>query len=121
MNRITTVIKTAVIGFLGANLILIFILFLDYLIEGTKIPWESIGFSNLYGITFSIFFGIMDRPKLETKILKAITISALVVLISSFFTDINKILVTQTCYVLIGIPITKSFVRLIDLFLEKSN
>ena len=122
MNRITTVIKTTILGFIGINLILICILFLDSIDKNTlEIPWEHIGLLNLYGITFSTIFGIMDRPKLEIKLLKAITISALVVFISSFFIDISKNLVTHSYIVLIGIPLTKAVVSIIDILLQKKR
>lgn len=43
MNRITTVIKTTILGFIGINLILICILFLDSIDKNTlEIPWEHI-------------------------------------------------------------------------------
>ena len=83
-------------------------------------PWEYLGFVNLYGMIVSIIFGYMDRPSLEKRILMVIYISALIMLITSFII-VNQVLRFQSVYVLIGIGMGRNIVVLIDLSLSENN
>ena len=120
MTRLITVLKSTIFGFLLVNLFLLIISFIDSAIYEKEMPWEYLGFVNLYGMIVSIIFGYMDRPSLEKRILMVIYISALIMLITSFII-VNQVLRFQSLYVLIGIGVGRNIVVLIDLFLSENN
>jgi len=126
MNRIISVFKITIIGFLGLNLLLIFILTINNYFEGTKIPWENsdfwnyIAFVNLYGIIISLGFGYLNRPNFEKKILNIITICTFICLILSYLLNF-KILIMQSIYILIGVSLGRKLVLLIDVVLNKKK
>jgi hypothetical protein len=83
-------------------------------------PWEFLGFVNLYGMIVSIIFGYMDRPSFEKRLLIVIIISSVVMLITSFIIG-NQVLRFQSLYVLIGIGMGRNIVVLIDMSLSENN
>jgi hypothetical protein len=120
MTRLTTVLKSTIFGFLFVSLFLLIILYIDSVIDGKEMPWEFLGFVNLYGMIVSIIFGYMDRPSFEKRLLIVIIISSVVMLITSFIIG-NQVLRFQSLYVLIGIGMGRNIVVLIDMSLSENN
>ena len=120
MNRLTTVIKSTLIGFFVLNLILSIVLYIESAINGNEMPWEYLGFVSLYGIIVSIIFGYMDRPVLEKRLLIGVAVTAVALLIIGIFIG-NQVLLMQSLYVLFGIFIGRKFVVVIDKLLNKDK
>jgi hypothetical protein len=120
MNRLTTVVKSTLIGFFVINLILSIVLYIESAIDGKAMPWEYLGFVSLYGIIVSIIFGYMDRPILEKRLLIGVAVTAVALLIIGIFIG-NQVLLMQSLYVLFGIFIGRKFVLVIDKLLNKDK
>jgi len=120
MKRLTTILKTTVLGFLVTNIFLVITFFILSAIDGAEMPWEFLGFVTLYGMIVSIIFGYMDRPSLEKRLLIGITICAAVLLITSFLIE-NQMLRMQSLYVFFGVVMGRKMVLIFDMFLSKNN
>ena len=119
MNRFFSVLKITVLGFLFVNVIIIGLIFLDSLFDGSKMPWDYLLFVNIYGVILSVILGYMDRPKLEKQLLIGITICSSIALITSLFID-NQVIQDQSLYVFFGIVFGRKMVVLVDVNLKKS-
>jgi hypothetical protein len=120
MNRLTTVVKSTLIGFFVINLILSIVLYIESAMDGKAMPWEYLGFVSLYGIIVSIIFGYMDRPILEKRLLIGVAVSAIALLIIAMYIG-SQVLIVQSLYVLFGIFIGRKFVLVIDKLLNKKE
>lgn len=120
MKRLITVLKVTFWGFALVNLFLITILLIDSAIDKTPVPWDYLGFVNLYGMVASVILGYMDRPILEKRLLILITISSAVLLLFSFINDIEALRM-HSIYILIGVSAGRNMVLIVDMSLRKNK
>jgi hypothetical protein len=120
MKRLFSVLRITIIGFVAINVFLFLILFLESYIEGSNMPFEYLGFVNLYGIIISVIFGYLDRPILEKRLLIGVTIGTVLLIITSFFIG-SELLVKQSVCLFFGIVVGRKAVVAIDMLLSKSD
>ncbi len=123
MKRLITVIKNSFLFFAITNLFVSIIYLIDapfVEIAETADRFKSLGFINMYGIITCIFFGYMDRPILEKRLLYFIYIISAILFITSITID-NQLLRKNTIYLFFGVVSGRHGVILVDLFMKKKN
>lgn len=119
LTRFLTVFKTILMMLIILNIIIIPIMYFDRE-PGEAMQWEYIIYISLYGLISSLFFGYMDQPKLENKILKALFILTILLIIFALVKNYPTLL-NHSLYFLFASILGRKLVYVVDLMLTNNK